>query len=172
MRTIILVDGDNTSKEAGTNLRFDVLLNVYGDSVVRCLAYFSFPSEMDRETKAKRERFYAALRLKGVCVMSEARKTVTDRETGITTVKGFPDATIACDAALFAHQVDRIVLVTGDSDFTGTVQRIQQLGTRVEVIGIGFVAHALRTAADRFRNASEIPGLIPDPHVPALPVAA
>lgn len=167
MRTMILTDGDNITKDEAPFMQYGALFAHYGDSnVVRCVAYFSFePNESD-EQKRKRERFYTALRMKRVNVISMTRHVRTYPD-GTTVVKGFPDAGIAFDAARWSHDVDRVVLITGDRDYLPVVEGLQQLGKYVEVIGFRSVSDRLRLAANRYVSGYSIPGL-----VPAAPQAA
>ncbi len=67
----------------------------------------------------------------------------------------------AIDALLQARNLDRIILLTGDGDFLRLVVALQNMGSRVEVIGFHNVSGELREVADAYMSGFLIPGLLP-----------
>ncbi|SPJ33507.1 LabA-like NYN domain-containing protein [Kushneria phyllosphaerae] len=66
--------------------------------------------------------------------------------------KGDWDVGITLDVFETAHEVDRVVLISGDGDFSELLTRIQQrFGVRTDVYGVqALTAQALRQASERF----------------------
>lgn len=112
-----------------------------GREVVSAFAYAT-----DRGD-AKQEQFQNILRAIGFTVLL---KPMVKRLDGST--KADWDVGIALDVYEAAPQCDKIVLVSGDGDFTILLERIRQrFGTRAEVYGVyRFTADSLVTAAAKF----------------------
>jgi uncharacterized LabA/DUF88 family protein len=67
-------------------------------------------------------------------------------------MKGDWDMELALDVLDAAPQLDVVVLVSGDGDFTSLVKRVKKMGPRVEVIAFPrATAKALLEAADQFQ---------------------
>jgi uncharacterized LabA/DUF88 family protein len=77
------------------------------------------------------------------------RKTLKVRADG--SMKGDWDMELALDILDAAPQLDVVVLVSGDGDFTSLVKKLKRIGPRVEVIGFPRnTAKSLLEAADLF----------------------
>jgi len=77
------------------------------------------------------------------------RKDLKVRSDG--SFKGDWDMGIALDALEMAASLDVVVLVTGDGDFTGLVQKVKVIGPKVEIYSFPRnTAKELREAADKF----------------------
>lgn len=144
-RVGVFVDVQNMFYAArGQNARldFDVLLQTTtrGRRLIRALAYVVEAREIDQSG------FIALLQQKRYEVK---RKDLKVRSDG--SFKGDWDMEIALDALEMAPLLDVVVLVTGDGDFTGLVQKLKMIGPRVEVYSFPRnTAKELREAADRF----------------------
>jgi uncharacterized LabA/DUF88 family protein len=144
-RVGVLVDVQNmfyAAKGYDARLDFDVLLQTItrGRRLIRAIAYVVEAKEIDQSG------FIALLQQKRYEVK---RKDLRVRSDG--SFKGNWDMEIALDALELAPAIDVVVLVTGDGDFTGLVQRLKLMGPRVEVYSFPRnTSKDLREAADRF----------------------
>jgi uncharacterized LabA/DUF88 family protein len=78
------------------------------------------------------------------------RKTLQVRADG--SMKGDWDMELALDILDAAANLDVVVLVSGDGDFTSLVKRVKSMGPRVEVIGFPrTTAKSLVGAADHYQ---------------------
>lgn len=78
------------------------------------------------------------------------RKSLKVRADG--SMKGDWDMELALDVLDAASQLDVVVLVSGDGDFTSLVQRVRKIGPRVELIGFPRnTAKSLIEAADSYQ---------------------
>jgi hypothetical protein len=68
---------------------------------------------------------------------------------------------LAIDALLQARNLDRVILLTGDGDFIRLVVALQNMGSRVEVIGFNNVSNQLKETADSYLSGYLVPGLLP-----------
>ena len=144
-RVGVFVDVQNMFYAArGQNARldFDVLLQTItrGRRLVRAIAYVVETKEIDQSG------FIALLQQKRYEVR---RKDLKVRSDG--SFKGDWDMGIALDALEMAASLDVVVLVTGDGDFTGLVQKVKVIGPKVEIYSFPRnTAKELREAADKF----------------------
>jgi uncharacterized LabA/DUF88 family protein len=78
------------------------------------------------------------------------RKTLQIRADG--SMKGDWDMELALDILDAATNLDVVVLVSGDGDFTSLVKRVKSMGPRVEVFGFPrTTAKSLVGAADHYQ---------------------
>jgi uncharacterized LabA/DUF88 family protein len=144
-RVGVFVDVQNMFYAArGVNARldFDLLLQATTRNrrLIRAVAYVVEAREIDQSG------FIALLKTKRYEVK---RKDLKVRSDG--SFKGDWDMEIALDALEMADVLDVVVLVTGDGDFTGLVQKLKTRGPRVEVYSFPQnTAKELREAADKF----------------------
>ena len=70
------------------------------------------------------------------------------------------DTWLATDIALGASDVDTVVLVTGDNDFSYTVARLQEKNKKVVVVGVeANTSQELREQADHWLNITHLDGV-------------
>jgi uncharacterized LabA/DUF88 family protein len=81
----------------------------------------------------EQERFLHHLTIIGFAVRRKILKSIYDRETGASSLKGNLDVELAIDALTECEQFDTILLVTGDSDFVPLVDALRARGKRVMV---------------------------------------
>lgn len=166
LKTGIYVDAENIRLCGGYGMRYDVLVELAsaGNSVLlRANSYMAEDRERtkdDPEYRQKLYRYHDILRQCGFKVIKKFVKHFVDDE-GILTTKANADMDLAIDALLQARNLDRVILLTGDSDFIRLVLALQNMGCRVEVIGFNHVSHELKEAADSFISGFLIPGLLP-----------
>lgn len=82
----------------------------------------------------EQERFLHHLTLVGFAVRKKILKSIYDRSSGSTTLKGNLDIDLTIDALTESDQYDTCILVTGDSDFVPLVEALQSRGKRVLVV--------------------------------------
>jgi len=124
-------------------LDFDALLEtgVGGRRLIQATAYVVESKEIDQSG------FIALLQQRGIEVR---RKTLKVRADG--SMKGDWDMELALDVLDAAPQLDVVVLVSGDGDFTSLVKRVKRMGPRVEVVAFPRnTAKSLIEAADDFQ---------------------
>jgi hypothetical protein len=115
---------------------------------------------MDEEYFNGQERFYSMLRDFGFKVIQKNVKWFTD-EAGNRFGKANCDLDMAVDALLQSENIDRLVLCTGDGDFTQVVRALQNKGCRVEVLAFDNVSNELKREADMFVSGYLVPNLLP-----------
>ena len=71
--------------------------------------------------------------LVGFAVRKKILKSIYDRNTGDTTLKGNLDIDLTIDALTESDQYDTAILVTGDSDFVPLVEALRARGKRVMI---------------------------------------
>ncbi len=114
---------------------------IVGRRLIQCTAYVVESKEIDQSG------FIARLQQKAIEVR---RKSLRVRADGSS--KGDWDMELALDILDAAANLDVVVLVSGDGDFTSLVKRVKRMGPRVEVIAFPRnTAKSLLEAADRFQ---------------------
>lgn len=134
-----------------------------GGEIVRLNAYTSFDAERARTDNTYRSNvnnFYSVLRDLGYKVITKEVKWYED-ESGNRYGKANADLDLAVDMLLQSNNLDRVLLVTGDGDFTRVVRAVQNKGCRVEILGLDNVSSELRREADMFMSGYLVPNLIP-----------
>lgn len=123
-------------------LDFDAMMQaaVRDQRLIQATAYVVESKEIDQSG------FIALLQHRAIEVR---RKTLKVRADG--SMKGDWDMELALDILDAAPQLDVVVLVSGDGDFTSLVKKLKRIGPRVEVIGFPRnTAKSLLEAADLF----------------------
>ncbi len=165
LKTGIYVDAENIRICGGYGMRYDVLADLAGrgDSVLlRANSYLAEDKERTKDTEYRQKlyRYHDVIRQCGFKVIKKFVKHFVDDE-GILTTKANADMDLAIDALQQARNLDRVILLTGDSDFIRLVVALQNMGCRVEVIGFNNVSSDLKEAADSYLSGYLIPGLLP-----------
>ena len=166
IKTAIYVDAENIKMSGGFGMRYDVLVDLAnsGNSIMlRANCYIAEDHERiktDPEYRQKTYSYHNILRQCGFRVIKKYVRRYTDEE-GHTTSKANSDMDLAIDALGQSKNTDRVILLTGDSDFVRLVPALQNQGCRVEVIGFKNVSKELREVADSFISGFLIPGLLP-----------
>jgi uncharacterized LabA/DUF88 family protein len=162
----VYVDTAYMYRNGGYRMRYDVLREFAcrdGAELVRLNAYVSFDADradLDSVYEKNTNRFYSVLRDFGYKVIIKEVKWYED-ENGKRYGKANADLDLAVDMLLQSENLDRVVLVTGDGDFTRVVSAVQNRGCRVEVVALDNASSDLRREADMFMNGYLIPHLIP-----------
>ena len=166
LRTALYVDAENIKLSGGFGMRYDVLVGLAnsGNSIMlRANCYLAEDRERiknDIEYRQKIYNYHNILRQCGFRIVKKYVRRYVDEE-GNTTTKANSDMDLAIDALLQSRKLDRIILLSGDSDFIRLIPALQDQGCRVEVIGFNNVSKELREAADSFISGFLIPGLLP-----------
>lgn len=162
----VYVDVANITMNGGRGMRYDVLRAFAArDGAIpqRLNAYVAFDEARAVEEPEYRRRtiaYYDQLRDYGYKVVQKKIVWYTD-EDGTTYPKANVDMSLAVEALLQSAGLDRVILVTGDGDFTQVVTALQNTGARVEVVAFRNVSRALREEADYFMSGYLIPNLLP-----------
>lgn len=144
-RVGVFIDVQNMyygARQLKGKLDFDALLQaaVLDRRLIQATAYVVESKEIDQSG------FIALLQQRALDVR---RKTLRVRADG--SMKGDWDMELALDILEGAPDLDVVVLVSGDGDFTSLVKRVKKMGPKVEVIGFPrTTAKSLVGAADRF----------------------
>ena len=166
MRVGVYVDTDNITRNGGRGLRYDVLREFAcrdGADALRLNSYTSFDRERaqtDEDYKRNVQSFQAALRDFGYKVIVKHVKWYIN-EDGKRLGKANSDLDMAVDVLLEARNIDRVLLATGDGDFTKVARALQNMGCRVEVVAFDNISGDLRREADMFVSGYLVPGLLP-----------
>jgi uncharacterized LabA/DUF88 family protein len=166
MRAGVYVDVENIIRHGGSGMRFEVLRDYAcrdGAEAIRLNAYLAFDQERARYDNGYREhatRFHCALREIGFKLVEKPVRWFKN-EDGKPVGKANSDVDLAVDMLLQSENLDRVVLVSGDGDFTQVVRALQNKGCRVELLAFQNVSHELRRECDFFVSGYLIPGLLP-----------
>jgi len=166
LKTGIYVDAENIRLCGGYGMRYDVLVdlaNAGNSTLLRANSHLAEDRALtkeDPEYRQKLYRYHDVLRQCGFKVIKKYVKHFVDDE-GILTTKANADMDLAIDALLQARNLDRVILLTGDSDFIRLVLALQNMGCRVEVIAFKHASTELKEAADSYLSGYLIPGLLP-----------
>ncbi len=165
-RVGVYVDVANIYSNGGNKMQYDVLRLFAcrdGGEAVRLNAYVTYDATRARRDityQTKTKNFYSALRDLGYKVMVKEVRWYED-ESGNRFGKANADLDLAVDALLQSEKLDRVMIVSGDGDFTRVVQALQNKGCRVEVVGLDNVSSELKQSADMYMSGYLIPNLIP-----------
>ena len=166
LKTGIYVDAENVRLCGGYGMRYDVLVelaNAGNSELLRANSYLAEDRTRTREDDEYRLKLYHYHDIVRQCGFKVIKKYVTRfvDDEGVVTTKANADMDLAIDALQQARNLDRIILLTGDSDFIRLVIALQNMGCRVEVIGFNNVSQDLKEAADSYISGFLIPGLLP-----------
>ncbi|HRO25244.1 MAG TPA: NYN domain-containing protein, partial [Promineifilum sp.] len=156
----------NMYRNGGFRMRYDVLRDFAcrdGAEPVRLNAYVSFDADRGRTDSVYQkstQRFYSLLRDFGFKVMIKEVRWYED-ENGKRYGKANADLDLAVDMLLQSENLDRVMLVTGDGDFTRVVSAVQNRGCRVEVVALDNASADLRRESDLFISGYLVPDLVP-----------
>jgi uncharacterized LabA/DUF88 family protein len=162
----VYVDAANIQSNGGYGMQYDVLREFacHDHGVpIRLNAYVTFDAERARQDPVYASRtnnFYSALRDFGYKVIIKVYKWYRDEE-GKSYAKANSDLDMAVDALLQSENLGRVILATGDGDFTQVVRALQNKGCRVEVVAFENISSDLRREADVFISGYLIPNLLP-----------
>ncbi len=168
MKAGIFIDAENVMRTGGWGLRYRVLksfVKAQGALIVRANTYMALDKKRefsDPEYRRKKLFYRSNLRKLGYKLILKEVRRFRDIDGTIIT-KANADLELAIDAVLQARNLDYVVLLSGDGDFVRLVTAIQNMGCRVDVIGLHFCSRALKEAADHFVSGFLIPDLIPAP---------
>jgi uncharacterized LabA/DUF88 family protein len=171
LRAGVYVDVENISRNGGRGMRYDVLRDFAcreGADALRLNAYLAYDAERARHDPAYRGNatgFHFALRNTGFKVIEKPVQWYTN-EDGSRVSKANSDLDLAVDMLLQSARLDRVVLASGDGDFTQVVRALQNNGCRVELLAFQNVSYQLRCEADLFVSGYLIPALLPQPAPP------
>jgi Uncharacterized conserved protein len=160
-RVIVFIDGSNIFHAIRSlNIRIDynrlVGFLVEDRRLIRAYFYGAVPQEKDLkknspewESFLRQKRFLEELALQGIKVKTARLRRLPSGEF----LEKEVDIMLATDMLSLAYKnaYDTAILVTGDSDFSYTVEEIQSLGKRVENASFKSTSsHILRKVCDRF----------------------
>src|SRR5437773_4471653 len=166
LRAGVYVDVENTTRNGGRGLRFDVLRDFAcrdGADALRLNAYLAYDAERARHDPYYRTNamsFHFAMRSVGFKVIEKPVQWFTN-EDGVKVSKANSDLDLAVDMLLQSAKLERVVLVSGDGDFVQVVRALQNIGCRVELLAFENVSYKLRCESDLFVSGYLIPGLLP-----------
>ena len=164
----IFIDAENVMRTGGWGLRYDTLkdfVKEQGAYIVRANTYMAIDNQresMDADFRRKKQLYRSNLRQLGYKVILKHVRRFKDTDGTIIT-KANADLELAVDALLQARNLDYVVLLSGDGDFTRLITAIQGMGCRVDVICLHYCSRELKQAADHFISGFLIPELIHSP---------
>ncbi|MHC3995760.1 LabA-like NYN domain-containing protein [Thiomicrolovo sp. ZZH C-3] len=164
MKVGVFVDGGNMLLNGGQTMDYAVLrqyAETGGHDAAHLNIYVSFDEERaqtDSDYRTKQHRFHSYVRSLGYKVIEKPVKWYygADSKEGKSNV----DLDMAVDILLSAERLDKIILLTGDGDFTKVVTALQQKGCRVEVIAFKNISVSLQRECDFFMSGYMIPDFI------------
>ena len=161
-RTAIFIDGANlhaTARALGFEIDYKRLLNEFENRGPLLRAFYYTGIIEDQEYSSVRP-LTDWLNYNGYIVIMKPVKEFTDAG-GRRKLKGSIHVELAVDAMCLAHQIDQMVLFSGDGDFRSLVEAVQRRGVRVTVISTisghpPMIADELRRQADVFTDLVEL----------------
>lgn len=157
MKTVVMIDGPYLAANIRSlpNFRLDyakllLLLKARYSPLLRVLYYNARLPQNDPQ-----ERFFGILRDLGY----EIHISDTNKTADILIAKGF-DVSIAVDMLQWADSCDRIVLVSGDADFTPALLALPRKGVIAEILA--FRAAASKPLLRSTTEFTDLMELIPD----------
>src|SRR5258708_3993376 len=165
-RVGVYVDVENIVRNGGRGMRFDTLRDYAcrdGGEAIRLNAYLAYDEERaihDEDYRHRALRYHFELGDVGFKVIEKPVQWYTN-EDGIRVSKANSDLDLAVDILLQSAKLDRVVLVSGDGDFTQVVRALQNMGCRLELLAFQNISYQLRCEADFFMSGYLIPGLLP-----------
>lgn len=165
-RVGVYIDTSNLYRNGGNRMQYDTLREFAardGGELVRLNVYASYDPERARTDliyERNANKFYSVLRDFGYKVIIKEVKWYDD-ESGKRYGKANADLDLAVDMLMQSENLDRVLLATGDGDFTRVVAAVQNRGCRVEVLALDNASGSIRREADLFVSGYLIPGLIP-----------
>jgi uncharacterized LabA/DUF88 family protein len=163
-RIAIFIDGWNFARVTRDWLKKEVdfwkLLNYFARDALILRAFYYIGEEVKEEERRKEHTFITWLRRNGYKVITKPIKVFVN-DKGEEEKKADFDVDMAIDMFDLADRVDRIVLFSGDGDFTKLIDRIGMRGIRTQVVaywgrGRGPLAPELMEAADEFIDLEDI----------------
>jgi uncharacterized LabA/DUF88 family protein len=166
----VYVDVANIYMNGGQKMQYDILRNFAcrdGAEPLRLNAYVTYDAaraEEDEDYRKGALNFHFALRDLGYKVIVKEIQWYSDSE-GNRIPKANVDLDMAVDALMQADHLDRVLLASGDGDFSHVIRALQSKGLRVEVVGLDNVSNRLKIEADLFLSGYLIPNLVPPAEV-------
>src|SRR5438552_2281834 len=177
LRTGLYVDVENTTRNGGRGMRFDVLRDFAcrdGGDALRLNAYLAYDAERARHDVIYRNNatgFHFAMRSVGFKVIEKPVQWYTN-EDGVRVSKANSDLDLAVDMLLQSAKLDRVVLISGDGDFVQVVRALQNMGCRVGLIGFQNAAYDIlmvydyaggrQPVVERDRDRGDFRGPVPE----------
>ena len=126
----------------------NLLLEAVSDrQLIRAIAYAAQSAELTEES------FFEALEKIGIEVKRKELQVYPDGSK-----KGDWDVGLAMDAIRIGHNLDVVILISGDGDFIPLIEHLKTEGKYVEVIAFGRTTSTrLKEAADEFIDLDERP---------------
>lgn len=125
-----------------------------GRELVRATAYA--PVSDNPNEPVQQQRFVAPFVPYEYRIVTKPLKRFADGS-----IKGNFDVEMTVDMLTMADRLDVMAIVSGDSDFAGVVQAIQNKGVRVEVVAFaGSTSAEMRALADRYIEVGSIAHLL------------
>ena|SRR5882762_10202850 len=159
MKTAILIDGANThgaAKHLGYVIDYKAVLDIFTDSSSP-LGFYYTALLLESDGTNSLQTIIDWLSYNGYKVVTKESKSFEDKLTGLTKIKGNMDIEIAVHAMELSEYVDRIVLFSGDGDFTCLVRALRMRGIHTTVVStMAFVADELRRACDVYMDLSQL----------------
>ena len=159
MKTAILIDGANThgaAKALGYVIDYGAVLKIFTDDTSP-LGFYYTAILLEADGTNSLQTIIDWLSYNGYKVITKDSKSFEDRLTGLTKVKGNMDIEIAVHAMELSEYVDRIILFSGDGDFTCLIAALRMRGVHTTVVStMSFVADELRRTCDVYMDLLQL----------------
>ena len=152
--TRVYIDGANTLGSINL-LKFDIDFNAFADHIANGEdnVIFNYYYAVLESPNRKQNGFIKYLERNGYNVVQSLKKQLPE---GNHKNKG-DDVQIATDIAIDANKNDHIILVSGDGDFTYSLEKVKAKGCHVTVISTSeCLSKQLKGVADKFIDLAEI----------------
>ena len=149
MKVGIYTDAENINRSGGYGTRYDALEHYASQNsgvILRANSYVVVDQEKIESKKEYRNKLFRYHEILRKCGFKLIKKNVQKftNDAGEISFKANADMDLAIDALLQAPKLDKIIIMSGDGDFSRLVTAIQNMGCRVEVIGFDNVSRELK----------------------------
>lgn len=154
-KTLVLIDGANLYYAAMSKklrLDFSQIFNFFNKNanLQECIYYTAFDPNDEKQLT-----FIKNLETVGYKICSKPLKTFKDESK-----KGNLDVEIVVDALTKLDNYEYLILVSGDGDFNYLVDKLDESGKKVAVLGVGgSMSFELHKNADYYFFLERIPGV-------------
>lgn len=161
-RTALFIDGANlyaTARSLNMEIDYKRLRKYFTENTQLVRAFYYTAILEDQEYSPLRP-LIDWLDYNGFTLVTKPVREYTD-ENGRRKVKGNMDIEIAVDMLNIAHNIDHVILFSGDGDFRRLVEAVQRKGVRVSVVSSNatqpsMISDDLRRQADQFLDLQKM----------------
>ena len=164
MRIGIYVDSENISRHGGKGIRYDILRDWASKDaeILRMNNYLAIDEHREgyEENYARASRQYREV-LEEFGFKNHLKPIKWYHRDGVKSSKANSDLDIAVHMLEDSERLDKMLLLTGDGDFSVVIEALQRKGVFVEVMPFRSCSAKLRQSANLVTSGFLVPNLVP-----------